>query len=136
MIMSQTLPISRFHIYLSTRYFTVEPHIAGSLRQYELAVHISNKWKEYGFDEVEMPEYRVLLSLPREDQPNNVEVITNGSVSLTIHGKLQVKTLHYANLSLNYLIYFLLLDFVLPHRQKHYILGNYILRRNKNVIAN
>lgn len=126
MIISQTLPISRFHIYLSTRYFTVEPHIAGSLRQYELAVHISNKWKEYGFDEVEMPEYRVLLSLPREDQPNNVEVITNGSVSLTIQGKLQVKTLHYANLSLNCLIYFLLLDFVLPHRQKHYILGNYI----------
>lgn len=106
MIMSQTLPISRFHIYLSTRYFTFEPHIAGSLRQHELAVHISNKWKEYGFDEVEMPEYRVLLSLPREDQPNNVEVITNGSVSLKIQGKLQVKTSLYANLPLICLIIF------------------------------
>ena len=108
--MSQTLPISRFHILLSTRYFTFEPHIAGSLRQYELAVHIANKWKEYGFDEVEMPEYKVLLSLPREDKPNNVEVITNGTVSLTIQGKLQVKTL-LAHLPLICFMYFFAVTF-------------------------
>ena len=37
-----------------------------------------------------MPEYQVLLSLPQEDQPNTVEVVTNGLVDYTITGRIEV----------------------------------------------
>lgn len=44
----------------------------------------------YGFDVVEMPEYKVPLSLPQEDKPNKVEVISNGTIQKTILGKVEV----------------------------------------------
>lgn len=44
----------------------------------------------YGFDMVEMPEYKVPLSLSQEDKPNKVEVISNGTILKTILGKLEV----------------------------------------------
>ena len=37
-----------------------------------------------------MPEYQVLLSLPQEDQPSTVEVVTNGLVDYTITGRIEV----------------------------------------------
>lgn len=68
--------------------------MAGSKRQRDLAVHLSEKWRIYGFDEVEMPEYKVPLSLPQEDKPNKVEVIINGTVAHTILGKLEASKPH------------------------------------------
>lgn len=64
--------------------------MAGSKRQRDLAVHLAEKWRMYGFDVVEMPEYKVPLSLPQEDNPNKVEVINNGFITQTIRGKLEV----------------------------------------------
>ena len=55
-----------------------------------MAYHISEKWREYGFDDVEIPEYQVLLSQPQEDQPNKIEVISNGLVEYTIKGSIKV----------------------------------------------
>ncbi|KAL9966684.1 hypothetical protein ACROYT_G024796 [Oculina patagonica] len=74
------------------RLFTSEPHIAGSKRQDALINHIATKWREYGFDKVEIPEYQVLLSMPQEDQPNTVEVLNNGAVEYRILGKINVTT--------------------------------------------
>ena len=72
------------------RFITSEPHMAGSKRQQDLAENLVEKWRMYGFDVVEMPEYKVHLSLPQEDKPNKVEVITNGTIQKTILGKVEV----------------------------------------------
>ena len=64
--------------------------MAGSKRQKDLAVNLTEKWRMYGFDKVEMPEYKVPLSLSQEDKPNKVEVISNGTILKTILGKLEV----------------------------------------------
>lgn len=72
------------------RYFSSKPHVGGSEREKEMAYHISEKWREYGFDDVEIPEYQVLLSQPQEDQPNKIEVISNGLVEYTIEGSIKV----------------------------------------------
>lgn len=65
--------------------------MGGSERQHELAIDLAEKWRMYGFDVVEMPEYKVPLSLPQEDKPNKVEVINNnGTIEETILGKFEV----------------------------------------------
>jgi len=66
--------------------------MAGSTRQTDLAVDLANKWRMYGFDLVEMPEYRVHLSLYQEDKPNKVEIISNGTIQRTILGKVKVNS--------------------------------------------
>lgn len=48
------------------RLFTAEPHPAGSERNNELARYIAEKWKEYGWEEVTLHRYDVLISSPRE----------------------------------------------------------------------
>lgn len=75
---------------LRFRLFTSEPHIAGSERQDTLINHIATKYREYGFDKVEIPEYQVLLSMPQEDEPNAVEVLNNGAVEYRILGRINV----------------------------------------------
>ncbi|KAJ7380079.1 hypothetical protein OS493_010787 [Desmophyllum pertusum] len=88
------------------KYITSEPHIAGSKRQHELAISLNEKWRTYGFDAVEMPEYKVPLSLPQEDKPNKVEVIINGTIEHTILGKVEVKAEPSATKKFNYFPYF------------------------------
>ena len=48
------------------RFLTEEPHIAGTKRNYELAVYVRDKFKEYGLEDVELVEYQVLLSFPKD----------------------------------------------------------------------
>jgi len=48
------------------RFLTEEPHIAGTKRNYDLAVYIRDKFKEFGLEDVELVEYQVLLSYPKE----------------------------------------------------------------------
>ena len=55
------------------RFYSKKPHIAGSKQNHEYALDIKKTWESYGF-EVEMPEYEVLLSYPREDKMNVVEL--------------------------------------------------------------
>jgi len=62
------------------RYFSKEPHLAGSRRNYDLAQHIVKKWKEYGFDQVKMAKYDVLLTSPRKDMKSKVEIYCHGQV--------------------------------------------------------
>jgi N-acetylated-alpha-linked acidic dipeptidase len=48
------------------RYFTAEPHPAGSERNNELARHIAEAWKQQGLEDVVIHRYDVLSSYPRE----------------------------------------------------------------------
>ena len=48
------------------RFLTEEPHIAGTRRNYDLAVYVRDKFKEFGLEDVELVEYQVLLSYPKE----------------------------------------------------------------------
>ena len=54
-----------------------------------------------------MPEYKVLLSLPQEDKPNKVELISNGTTQFTILGKIKVGWVSFYNVQRNYNILFL-----------------------------
>src|ERR1035441_7418691 len=47
------------------RYFTAEPHPAGSERNHELALYVARLWNEQGFEDVRIHRYDVLTSLPR-----------------------------------------------------------------------
>ena len=53
-----------------------------------------------------MPEYKVLLSLPQEDKPNKVDVISNGTIQFKILGKLKVRWVSCFNVQCNYNILF------------------------------
>src|ERR1044072_6302954 len=48
------------------RYFTAEPHPAGSERNNELARHIAEQWKQQGWEDVQIHRYDVFSSYPRE----------------------------------------------------------------------
>ena len=45
-----------------------------------MARHIAAKWKDYGFDQVELTRYDVLLNTPHKDLKNKVEIHRNGEV--------------------------------------------------------
>ena|ERR1022692_4674701 len=47
------------------RYFTAEPHPAGSERNHELALYVARLWNEQGLEDVRILRYDVLTSLPR-----------------------------------------------------------------------
>ena len=68
---------------LCLRYFSKEPHLAGSKRNNDLAQDIAKKWKEYGFDQVEMARYDVLMTSPRKDMKSKVEIYCRGQVVFT-----------------------------------------------------
>jgi N-acetylated-alpha-linked acidic dipeptidase len=48
------------------RYFTAEPHPAGSARNNELALSIAETWKQQGLEDVQVHRYDVFSSYPRE----------------------------------------------------------------------
>lgn len=48
------------------RFFTAEPHPAGSTRNNELAQYIADTWKEQGLEDIVIRRYDVLNSYPRE----------------------------------------------------------------------
>ena len=75
------------------RYFSEEPHLAGSPRQLALAIELEKRWKEYGFDHVEKPEYKALLSYPNTTHPTRITIkYTNGTIIHQIKGEDQVRS--------------------------------------------
>ncbi len=46
-------------------YLTEEPHMAGTERNFALAEYIRDRFREYGFDEVNFHEFPALLSFPK-----------------------------------------------------------------------
>ena len=46
------------------RIFTEKPHMAGSLRNYELAQYVAKQWRAYGLEDVKLIEHPVYLPWP------------------------------------------------------------------------
>lgn len=46
------------------RIFTEKPHMAGSLRNYELAQYVAQQWRAYGLEDVKLIEHPVYLPWP------------------------------------------------------------------------
>ncbi len=57
------------------RYFTAEPHPAGSERNNELARAIADMWTKQGWEDVTLRRYDVLVSYPREVMVEMVEPV-------------------------------------------------------------
>lgn len=56
-----------------------------------MADMLAHDWQQYGFDEVEMPAYKVLLSYPEKDKPNMISVVdSNGTVVKNFTEQLKV----------------------------------------------
>jgi len=72
------------------REFSSQPHIAGGPRQLDLANKLTALWTKFGFDKVEKPEYRVLLSYPTHNKPNRVTLVDNGEAIYNITGKIKI----------------------------------------------
>ena len=53
---------------LCYRNLTVDPHIAGSDRNDELAHDLMTQWNSYGFDSVNIYNYTVLLTFPNKSR--------------------------------------------------------------------
>ncbi|XP_077511485.1 aminopeptidase NAALADL1-like isoform X2 [Amblyomma americanum] len=67
------------------RVFAQEPHVAGSPREeHVLAQYLADRLSDYGFDEVRLQPYHVLLSYPNASDPNTVQLVnvTTGEVLL------------------------------------------------------
>ncbi|XP_068727027.1 putative N-acetylated-alpha-linked acidic dipeptidase [Montipora capricornis] len=82
--------VSEARLNSSLMYFSEKPHIAGSPRQKELANELERRWKEYGFDHVEQPEYKALLSFPNTTHPTRITIkYKNGTIIHQIKGEEQ-----------------------------------------------
>ena len=62
---------------LCHRYLTVDPHIAGSDRNDELAGDLVTQWNSYGFDSVNMYNYTVLLTFPNKSSLNLLNIVSS-----------------------------------------------------------
>lgn len=66
------------------QFLAAEPHFAGSIREEQtLAHYVADRFTEYGFDDVRLVPYHVLLSYPNATDPNSVQLVntTTGDVT-------------------------------------------------------
>ncbi|XP_068726976.1 glutamate carboxypeptidase 2-like [Montipora capricornis] len=88
--MDFTTAVSEDELKSTLRYLSKEPHIAASPRQKKLANELERRWKEYGFDHVEQPEYKALLSFPNTTHPTRITIkYKNGTIIHQIKGEEQ-----------------------------------------------
>ena len=66
----QSVESDNIRSYLKT--ITSAPHIAASEQDSFLTKWISDKWKEFGFDHVNLEQYNLLLSYPDPENPNKI----------------------------------------------------------------
>ena len=78
----QSVESDNIRSYLKT--ITSAPHIAASEQDSFLTKWISDKWKEFGFDHVNLERYNLLLSYPDPENPNKIYLKDDrGSVQFT-----------------------------------------------------
>ena len=75
------------------RTFSKLPHIAGGEENKKLAEYTRDRWREYGFDKVDMIQYDVLLSMPPKDKPNAVTMFDSrtNKVIVNVQGATKVR---------------------------------------------
>ena len=77
---------------MTHRLFSEQIHLGGENRSQELAEYLAKEWRELGFDEVEMPKYKVLLSYPMEDKPNVISIVNgNGTIVRNLTEQFKVR---------------------------------------------
>ena len=57
--------------------------------------HIAKKWREYGFDDVEIAEYDVLISSARQEMESKVVIYENDNVVFQSQSKEKVRLLNH-----------------------------------------
>ena len=60
---------------------TVDPHIAGSDKNNELAGDLVTRWNSYGFDSVQTYNYTVLLTFPNKSSLNVLNIVSSNNSS-------------------------------------------------------
>ena len=60
---------------------TVDPHIAGSDKNDELAGDLVTRWNSYGFDSVQTYNYTVLLTFPNKSSLNVLNIVSSNNSS-------------------------------------------------------
>ena len=69
------------------RYISGVPQLAGTTQDLEQAQWVSDRFFEYGLDEVSVIPYQVLLSYPDVDNPNKVYLLDDkGGANFTTSG--------------------------------------------------
>lgn len=94
------------------RIFTAEPHMAGSVRNYELAQHVAKQWKDYGLENVELIEHPVYLPWPIRYEATLVE--SNQKLSLKEEPIPQDKDSYNENVGIPYCAYSADIDVTAP----------------------
>ncbi|XP_055494784.1 glutamate carboxypeptidase 2-like [Leucoraja erinacea] len=64
------------------RNWTRFPHLAGTVKNLQLAQEIQTQWKNWGLDSVELAEYDVLLSYPNKSNPNYISITNENGYSV------------------------------------------------------
>ncbi|XP_066957584.1 N-acetylated-alpha-linked acidic dipeptidase 2 [Macrobrachium rosenbergii] len=70
-----------------------KPHLAGTVRDDELAMLIQRRFVEVGFDTAELVPYEVLLSYPNHTNPNLITMM-DGSKKVVFTSKFKEEVLH------------------------------------------
>lgn len=66
------------------QFLAAEPHVAGSTREERtLARYVADRFVEYGFDDVRLAPYHVLLSYPNASEPNSVQLVNSTTGDVT-----------------------------------------------------
>jgi N-acetylated-alpha-linked acidic dipeptidase len=94
------------------RIFTAKPHMAGSIRNYELAQYVAKQWREYGLENVELIEHPVYLPWPIRYEATLVDA--NEKLSLKEEGIPQDKDSYADDVGISYCAYSADVDVTAP----------------------
>ena len=72
-------------IFLLCRNLTLYPHIAGSDQNYKLADDLALQWHSYGFDQVEIKNYTVLLTYPNRSSLNVLNIVSRSDINNVVY---------------------------------------------------
>ena len=73
------------------RIFTEKPHMAGTVRNYELAQYIAKQWREYGLEDVKLIEHPVYLPWPVRYEATLIASESGSGASNRTNQKLSLK---------------------------------------------
>jgi len=94
------------------RIFTEKPHMAGTVRNYELAQYVARQWRDYGLEEVRLIEHPVYLPWPVRYEATLVQ--SNEKLSLKEEGIPQDKDSYSDDVGISYCAYSADVDVTAP----------------------
>lgn len=94
------------------RIFTAKPHMAGTVRNYELAQYVATQWREFGLEDVKLIEHPVYLPWPVRYEATLVQ--SNEKLSLKEEGIPQDKDSYADDVGISYCAYSADVDVTAP----------------------